>query len=65
MYKSKSYYWTCPYCGNNLDPGEKCDCRDEKHSEIEQSNTADNYKSVQGGEINVSENRVSIFCNSQ
>lgn len=20
------YYWTCPYCGANLDPGEKCDC---------------------------------------
>ena len=22
----KPYYWTCPYCGANLDPGEKCDC---------------------------------------
>ena len=22
-------YITCPYCGNNLDPGERCDCRDE------------------------------------
>ena len=21
-------YWTCPYCGANLDPGERCDCRD-------------------------------------
>lgn len=20
------YYWTCPYCQANLDPGEKCDC---------------------------------------
>lgn len=20
------YYWTCPMCGSNLDPGEKCDC---------------------------------------
>ena len=20
------YYWTCPRCGSNLDPGEKCDC---------------------------------------
>lgn len=19
-------YWTCPYCGSNLDPGERCDC---------------------------------------
>lgn len=22
-----TYYWTCPHCGANLDPGEKCDCR--------------------------------------
>ena len=21
-------YWTCPHCGANLDPGEKCDCQD-------------------------------------
>ena len=21
------YYQTCPYCGANLDPGEKCDCQ--------------------------------------
>ena len=21
-----TYYWTCPYCGDNNDPGEKCDC---------------------------------------
>ena len=24
------YSWTCPYCGANLDPGEKCDCKDEE-----------------------------------
>jgi hypothetical protein len=23
------YYWTCPNCGANLDPGEKCDCENE------------------------------------
>lgn len=22
-----AYYRTCPYCGANLDPGERCDCR--------------------------------------
>lgn len=22
-----SYYRTCPHCGANLDPGERCDCR--------------------------------------
>lgn len=21
-----SYFWTCEYCGANLDPGERCDC---------------------------------------
>ena len=21
-----TYYTTCPYCGANLDPGERCDC---------------------------------------
>ena len=30
MYPKKKYhnpyYWTCPYCGANLDPGESCDC---------------------------------------
>lgn len=20
-------FWTCPYCGANLDPGERCDCK--------------------------------------
>ena len=24
------YYNECPFCGCNLDPGERCDCRDEK-----------------------------------
>ena len=25
-----SYYRTCPDCGAHLDPGERCDCKDEK-----------------------------------
>lgn len=24
-----SYYRTCPHCGANLDPGERCDCQRE------------------------------------
>ena len=50
MYKSKNtYYWTCPYCGANLDPGEPCDCRKE--------DPADDYKLVQkGGDENVQRN---------
>ena len=23
------YGYICPYCGDHLDPGEKCECRDE------------------------------------
>lgn len=22
-----TYYHVCPYCGCNIDPGERCDCR--------------------------------------
>lgn len=24
-----SFYKTCPHCGDNLDPGEKCDCQEQ------------------------------------
>lgn len=26
MIRTRTDYWTCPYCGSNLDPGERCDC---------------------------------------
>lgn len=30
MYGEKhTYYYTCPYCGANNDPGETCDCQKE------------------------------------
>lgn len=29
------YYRECPYCGANLDPDEKCNCRDEKKEKTE------------------------------
>lgn len=25
-----SYFWTCPYCGANLDPGEHCECQEQE-----------------------------------
>lgn len=38
-----TYYWTCPYCKANLDPGERCDCHDE--------NPPEDYRTVrEGGE---------------
>lgn len=24
------FFRECPYCGCNLDPGERCDCRDQE-----------------------------------
>ena len=24
------YFRTCPHCGSNLDPGEKCDCQSQE-----------------------------------
>ena len=32
-------YRTCPYCGANLDPGERCDC--EKNSAPDAANIRD------------------------
>lgn len=31
-----AYYRTCPLCGSNLDPGESCDCEDEREKAQEQ-----------------------------
>lgn len=25
-----SQFWTCPYCGANLDIGEHCDCQEQE-----------------------------------
>ena len=30
-----AYYVTCPDCGANLDPGEKCDCKKDNNSSSE------------------------------
>ena len=30
-----AYYNTCPNCGSNLDPGEKCDCTTERKKQEE------------------------------
>lgn len=26
-----AYYYTCPNCGANLDPNEKCDCENDEN----------------------------------
>ena len=31
------YYYTCPFCGANLDPGERCDCNGNSESQKEET----------------------------
>lgn len=31
------YYRVCPNCGSNLDPGERCDCKDQKEQTVEEA----------------------------
>lgn len=33
-----AYYTTCPHCGANLDPGERCDCQDKKEPSLRKKN---------------------------
>jgi len=35
------YFKECPYCGSYLDPGEKCNCRNERRKQKQESNKAD------------------------
>ena len=36
-----SFYRTCPHCGANLDPGERCDCQDKEKAPIGAANTSE------------------------
>ena len=40
------YYRTCPWCGAALDPGEVCDCRDEKK-------TAPDATNIESGKVEI------------
>ena len=28
-------YWTCPWCGDHLDHGERCECMDRRPETVE------------------------------
>lgn len=50
-----SYYRTCPYCGANLDPGERCDCQDNKKTALSAANAEDGkVEKVLEGSVSVS-----------
>lgn len=38
------YYKTCDKCGANLDPGERCNCEEEKGEERAQANANTFYR---------------------
>jgi hypothetical protein len=40
MRKKPMFFRTCNYCGAALDPGEKCDCQDQKQQRDEQISKA-------------------------
>jgi hypothetical protein len=42
--KKEPYYWTCPFCGANSDPGESCDC--QQQSTDEHRIPMNNYRDV-------------------
>lgn len=35
--KKIRYYHTCPCCGANLDPGERCDCEESSENRKEEA----------------------------
>ena len=41
--KGNPYYWTCPYCGANLDHGERCDCDEAKKDRGEKKVIKENW----------------------
>ena len=42
------YYNVCPYCGDHLDPGERCDCKDQQALRMEELREAMEYDSKNG-----------------
>lgn len=38
------YYHTCPYCGANLDPGERCDCLSRIRGKFPKRNSMDGVR---------------------
>ena len=46
-------YWTCPQCGANLDPGERCDCRDpptEGTTAVDKTESRPGRSNIQDGQ---------------
>lgn len=44
-------YYTCPDCGANLDPGERCDCRSKKVQERSEKNRYKQHRYMHYGRV--------------
>ncbi len=52
---SNSYYWTCPFCNANLDPGESCSDCNPKNKLLYpyiKGTQANNYQAVTPHNVN-------------
>ncbi len=47
-------FWTCPRCGANLDPGERCDCKQEKPPRVRPTPQAAGGKRLMQGSYTAS-----------
>ena len=49
-----AYYRTCPNCGDNLDPGERCECQDKRK-------TTPSGNDTQSGKVEQESSKLNCF----
>ena len=47
-----AYYRTCPHCGSNLDPGERCECQEKKEAAQGAANTQSGKVEQESDQLN-------------
>lgn len=47
------YGYICPDCGRHLDPGEKCDCREERELEEKGNKVSKDAESRKSGQMKI------------
>lgn len=52
-----AYYRTCPNCGDNLDPGERCECQDKRK-------TAPGGDDTQSGTVEQESDKLNCFASN-
>ncbi len=54
------FFNTCEYCGANLDPGERCDCRDIKKERTAEASAPINKNIISPYERSVKSNEYDV-----